>query len=176
MLEKEIYIPEADTTMQTVTEYFYTNGKLSSDKRSSLNKANPASPVSTVLLTHTYSFIGNQLLKTITQNGVGAQTSIENYTYSNENNVPTVVRQINSVADGLSTETYFQKPGAVNPYAYLIPGSPMPTLFLSDSAKFSNPALINYKTFSTPGMTVVLRYEYANKGAANAYYYLEEKM
>jgi len=179
LLEKEVFTPSTypegpgDITAQKMIEYFYTNGKLSSDKLSSLNTTDPANPVSTVLLMHTYTFTGNQLSKTITQNGAGVQTSIENYTYSIENNVPKVVRQINSVTDGLSTETYFQTAGVVDPYAYLIPGAPKPNLFFVDSAKFSNPALRNYRLYVSPGMA--MRYEYKGGFADGAYYYLGPK-
>ncbi|HEY4195832.1 MAG TPA: IPT/TIG domain-containing protein [Mucilaginibacter sp.] len=180
LLEKEVRTPvgtvagSSDTTWK-ITEYFYTNGILSSDKVSSMNTAKT---VSTVLFTHTYSFIGNQLLKTITKNAAGVQTSVETYTYSNVNDEPTVVRQINSVTDGLSTETYYQHPGEVDPYAYCIPGAPKPSLFLTDSARFSNPIIPSYSAavdYPSIEQHVIYSYKAPDVGAFEAVYYLEPK-
>lgn len=161
-LIKEIYTP-LNSSLKTVTEYSYTDGKLSGDKVYTLNTTDQS--VSNVVL-HSYTIVGRQLISKITKDANGAQLSSENYVYAIVNNVPQVTRTTTSSSGGVSTATYIQHLSLFDPSALLNTGAPKPTLFLASSATFTNDASGKNYTIDL-GLAPVLavapsvRYQYA---------------
>lgn len=160
LLTKEVYTP-SNSNLQTITEYFYTDGHLTSDKIYNFNTDNSTT---TNLSSHTYVILGRQLVNKVTKDGNGNQLSSENYDYAIINEIPQVVKTTNNVASGISKATYIQHPLLFDPSALLIPGAPRSTLFLASSATFTDPNVKNYTISSiTPALLVLpsVTYQYA---------------
>ncbi|NQX40480.1 hypothetical protein SAMN05421820_105372 [Pedobacter steynii] len=171
-LNKEVYTP-LNSNLQTITEYFYTDDNLTSDKVYNFNTDNSSI---TNLSTHTYLTVGKQLISKVTKDSNGNQVSSENYEYAIIEDVPQVVKITNFVSGGISKATYIQHPILFDPSALLIPGAPRPALFLASSATFTDPSIKNY-TIATifPSIQIApsVRYQYAG-GLSNVITYTYE--